>query len=202
MEAKPPASQARTGNPMRAALISLTSLLFALTCGAEGGGSDVFEAEVVPLVREFCWECHRGAKAKGGVDLASQTNRAAFYRNPKVWETVVRSVEDRQMPPSHADLPTETQRLQLLDAVQTLLDHPDPRFLITDPGAKAIHRLNRTEYNRTVQDLLGVTLSPADAFPADGGGGAGFDNNADTLYVPPILMERYLGAADRSESVV
>jgi hypothetical protein len=181
---------------MREALTILITGIFALSCLAEGGTPDVFESEVLPLVREFCWECHRGAKAKGGVDLAAQTNSASFYRNPKVWETVVRSVEDRQMPPSQADLPTETQRLQLLDALQALLDHPDPRFLVTDPGAKSIHRLNRTEYNRTVQDLLGVTLSPADAFPADGGGGAGFDNNADTLYVPPILMERYLGAAD------
>ena len=181
---------------MREALIVLITGIFALSCLAEGGTPDVFESEVLPLVREFCWECHRGSKAKGGVDLAAQTNSAAFYRNPKVWETVVRSVEDRQMPPSQADLPTETQRLQLLDALQALLDHPDPKFLVTDPGAKSIHRLNRTEYNRTVQDLLGVTLSPADAFPADGGGGAGFDNNADTLYVPPILMERYLGAAD------
>jgi hypothetical protein len=180
----------------------LTSILMlmgsmALAASAEAGdSSDAIEREVTPLVREFCWECHRGSKAKGGVDLASQTNSAAFYRNPKVWETVVRSVEDRQMPPTGADLPTETQRLQLLDALQTLLDHPDPRFVVADPGAKSIHRLNRTEYNRTVQDLLGVTLRPADAFPADGGGGAGFDNNADTLYVPPILMERYLGAAD------
>jgi hypothetical protein len=180
----------------------LTSILMlmgslALAASAEAGdSSDAIEREVTPLVREFCWECHRGSKAKGGVDLASQTNSAAFYRNPKVWETVVRSVEDREMPPTGADLPTETQRLQLLDALQTLLDHPDPRFVVADPGAKSIHRLNRTEYNRTVQDLLGVTLSPADAFPADGGGGAGFDNNADTLYVPPILMERYLGAAD------
>lgn len=181
---------------MRAALTVLTTGLLALTCLAERGTSDVFESEVVPLVREFCWECHRGSNAKAGVDLAAQTNSAAFYRNPKVWETVVRSVEDRQMPPSQADLPTEAQRLQLLDALQTLLDHPDPRFLVIDPGAKSIHRLNRTEYNRTVQDLLGVTLSPADAFPADGGGGGGFDNNADTLYVPPILLERYLSAAE------
>ena len=196
MKTLPPSSQARFSNPMRAVLTLLMGGLLPLLALAEGGGTDPFESEVVPLVREFCWECHRGTKAKGGVDLASQTNRAVFYRNPKVWETVVRSVEDRQMPPSHADLPTETQRLQLLDALQTLLDHPDPRFLVTDPGSKSIHRLNRTEYNRTVQDLLGVTLSPADAFPADGGGGGGFDNNADTLYVPPILMERYLGAAE------
>jgi hypothetical protein len=67
---------------------------------------------------------------------------------------------------------------------------------VRDPGAKVIHRLNRTEYNHTIRDLLGVDTRPADRFPADGGGGGGFDNNADTLFVPPILMEKYLLAAE------
>jgi hypothetical protein len=59
-----------------------------------------------------------------------------------------------------------------------------------------IHRLSRTEYNCTVRDLFGVDAKPADKFPSEGGGGGGFDNNADTLFIPPILLERYLRAAD------
>ena len=51
------------------------------------------------------------------------------------------------------------------------------------------------EYNNSVRDLLGGNLRPADAFPVDGAGGAGFDNNADTLFLPPLLMEQYLDAA-------
>jgi hypothetical protein len=58
-----------------------------------------------------------------------------------------------------------------------------------------IHRLSRQEYNLTIRDLLGVDTHPADQFPPDGGGGAGFDNNASTLFVPPILMEKFLSAA-------
>jgi hypothetical protein len=58
-----------------------------------------------------------------------------------------------------------------------------------------IHRLNRVEYNYTLRDLLGIYTHPADAFPVDAGGGGGFDYNADTLFIPPILMERYLNAA-------
>src|SRR6202042_3078378 len=64
-----------------------------------------------------------------------------------------------------------------------------------DPGPGLIQRLTRRQYNNTIRDLLGVDTHPADAFPADGGGGAGFDNNASTLFVPPILMEKYLAAA-------
>ena len=66
---------------------------------------------------------------------------------------------------------------------------------VRDPGPSLIQRLTRDQYNNTIRDLLGVDSRPADSFPADGGGGSGFDNNASTLFVPPILMEKYLEAA-------
>ena len=56
-------------------------------------------------------------------------------------------------------------------------------------------RLNRSEYNNTIRDLVGLELRLADAFPADDVG-YGFDNIGDVLSVPPILMEKYLKAAD------
>jgi hypothetical protein len=46
--------------------------------------------------------------------------------------------------------------------------------------------------------LFGVDSHPADKFPSDGSGGGGFDNNADTLFIPPILMEKYLDAASET----
>ena len=68
-------------------------------------------------------------------------------------------------------------------------------MLPKDPGRNILHRLSRLEYNNTIRDLFGVDTKPADKFPPDGGGGGGFDNNAATLFIPPILMERYLEAA-------
>lgn len=184
---------------MRFAL--LFSLIAALGLNSLQAERDAFTEEVLPLMKEYCWECHKGAKAKAGVNLASLTNTASLYQDPKLWETVVRLVEERQMPPSDADLPTEEKRLKLHDTLTHLLDNPDPQYVVKDPGTKVIHRLNRTEYNYTLRDLLGVNTRPADSFPADGGGGGGFDNNAGTLYVPPILMERYLAAADDALAV-
>src|SRR5262249_37404790 len=58
-----------------------------------------------------------------------------------------------------------------------------------------VRRLNRAEYNNTVRDLLGLDLRPADDFPADDVGD-GFDNNGAVLALPPILLEKYLEAAD------
>ena len=58
-----------------------------------------------------------------------------------------------------------------------------------------IRRLNRAEYNNTIRDLIGVDFHPADDFPSDDVG-YGFDNIGDVLSMPPILMEKYLAAAE------
>jgi hypothetical protein len=66
----------------------------------------------------------------------------------------------------------------------------------TDPGRVTLHRLNRAEYNNTVADLLGTTLRPADAFPADDPGGD-FDNISDVLSLSPLHLSMYQGAAQQ-----
>ncbi len=77
-------------------------------------------------------------------------------------------------------------------------DSGKPRPPGTDPGRVTIHRLNNTEYNNTVRDLLGTTLTPADGFPLDGSG-AGFDNLAKVL----TLSEPHLVAyAEATEALV
>jgi prepilin-type N-terminal cleavage/methylation domain-containing protein len=63
-------------------------------------------------------------------------------------------------------------------------------------GLVTVRRLNRAEYNNTVRDLTGLDLRPADDFPADDVGD-GFDNNGAVLSLPPILLEKYLAAAER-----
>ncbi|MFN9975239.1 MAG: DUF1587 domain-containing protein, partial [Phycisphaerae bacterium] len=66
---------------------------------------------------------------------------------------------------------------------------------INHPGRPTIRRLNRAEYNNTIRDLFGITIRPADSFPFDDVG-EGFDNIGDVLSVPPLLMEKYLEAAE------
>ncbi len=65
-----------------------------------------------------------------------------------------------------------------------------PKVVVAEP----LHRLNRAEYDNTVRDLLGTTLTPARAFPADTAVG-GFDNVANALTIPPSLFALYSDAA-------
>ena len=70
-----------------------------------------------------------------------------------------------------------------------------------DPGRVTLRRLNRAEYNNTIRDLCGVDFHPADDFPADDVG-YGFDNIGDVLSLQPVLLEKYLAAADRSAQLL
>src|SRR5436309_2854188 len=64
-----------------------------------------------------------------------------------------------------------------------------------DPGRVTVRRLNKAEYYNTVRDLVGVDFNPAEDFPSDDVG-HGFDNIGDVLTLSPVLMERYLAAAE------
>ncbi|MDB6154616.1 MAG: Protein of unknown function (DUF1587)/Protein of unknown function (DUF1592)/Protein of unknown, partial [Chthoniobacteraceae bacterium] len=91
--------------------------------------------------------------------------------------------------------PADEERARLVSWISQTLDHPDLSKVPKDPGKQGLHRLSRLEYNNTLRDLLGVDTHPADQFPPDSGGGGGFDNNADTLFIPPVLIEKYFEAA-------
>ena len=148
------------------------------------------------LIDAHCVKCHDSDTAKGNLDLTVLKTQKDVERDPRRLETLLRFVRDREMPPpSKRPQPKEEERQRLIDWAEHTLANIDYDQFPKDPGRTVIHRLSRLEYNNTVRDLLGITNKPADRFPADGGGGGGFDNNADTLFVPPILMEKYLEAA-------
>src|SRR5258708_19282233 len=70
------------------------------------------------------------------------------------------------------------------------------RNMKPDPGRVTARRLNRVEYNSAIRELLGVDFKPASDFPADDSG-YGFDNIGDVLSLSPVLMEKYLAAAEK-----
>ena len=92
-------------------------------------------------------------------------------------------------PANEAELRTAIKNLEDALGARTTAIGPDP-------GHIAPHRLNRTEYNNTIRDLLGVDMHAADDFPQDDAV-YGFDNIADSLSISPLLMEKYIAAAEK-----
>ncbi len=104
------------------------------------------------------------------------------------------------MPPAdHEPRPAASEAAALVRWIdQAVFDLDCERM--RDPGHVTTRRLNRAEYNNTIRDLLGIPLRPADDFPSDDVGN-GFDNMGDVLSLSPLLLEKYLAAAESVSSV-
>ncbi len=150
-----------------------------------------FRREIQPMLEKYCFDCHGGGIAKGGVTLDEFSTPAAL-RDHKLWSRALRNVRAGIMPPAdEAVLPAaEAEKLmQWMKREGMGLDAEKP-----DPGRVTVRRLNRVEYRNTIKDLLGVDFDTQKEFPADDSG-HGFDNIADVLTMSPVLLERYLDAA-------
>ena len=153
-----------------------------------------FRDEIAPLLKKHCYRCHGPKEPHGEVDLQQFASAQAVRKDRETWTDVLKLIELEAMPPEDEPQPTKAERSRLVDFIEGSLffvDCDKPR----DPGRVTIRRLNRTEYNNTVRDLLGVDLTPADDFPSDDVG-EGFDNIGDVLSLPPLLLEKYMDAAE------
>ncbi len=156
---------------------------------------DFFGEAVVPFFSHYCTQCHGGAKPKGGLALdAYRDEKSIQAKDMKTWRKVIANVRTHEMPPPRRRQPSAAE----IESVTSWLDGQLKQFAATkaDPGRVTLRRLNCAEYNNTIRDLLGVDFHPADDFPADDVG-YGFDNIGDLLSMPPILMEKYLSAANK-----
>lgn len=170
-------------------------VFFLLPSGSVRANPLSYARDVRPLLEKFCFDCHGEVKPKGAINLVQYRDDTSIYRDLKLWENISVQVSDREMPPSDRAQPTDAQREQIKSWIHGVLTALDEKKIENNPGYVVLQRLNRTEYNNTIRDLFGILSTPSDKFPIDGGGGGGFDNNADTLFVPPILLEGYLEAA-------
>ncbi len=163
------------------------------------GGRPSYEREIAPLVAKYCVGCHQGASPPAGVSLDKYKTTAAVLKDHDVWDRVATTVSANAMPPAGAPHPTKAERDKLVAWVQSSL--AAAACDVKDPGRVTMRRLNRDEYNNTVRDLFGMDLRPGDEFPNDDVG-YGFDNIGDVLSISPLLMEKYLGAAEKVAKAV
>ncbi|MBY0513531.1 MAG: DUF1587 domain-containing protein, partial [Gemmataceae bacterium] len=154
-----------------------------------------FQKRILPFINAYCLPCHTMEKAAGGLVLEGYTTDAQARKARKDWQAVQHVLTAGEMPPKkHKAQPSKDDREFVVNWIEkslTKVDCTGPK----DPGRVTLRRLNRAEYNNTVRDLCGVDFKPADDFPADDVG-YGFDNIGDVLSFQPILLEKYMTAAD------
>jgi hypothetical protein len=144
------------------------------------------------VLSQYCVTCHNDRLKTGGLSL-ERMDLTSIGESPDVWEKVVRRLRTGAMPPAPSRRPDQATYDRLTNWLEGELDrhaaaHPDP-------GRPAVHRLNRSEYANAIHDLLDLDVNVASLLPPDDSA-FGFDNVADVLGVSPVLLERYLNAAD------
>jgi mono/diheme cytochrome c family protein len=143
------------------------------------------------FLKQYCSTCHNARVKSGGLALDA-LDPAKVDGHAEVWEKVVRKLRTGMMPPEGAPKPAAAVRESFTVALEAALDRAAERRL--DPGAPALHRLNRTEYANAIRDLLALDIDVSALLPPDDSA-AGFDNIADVLGVSPGLIEGYVAAA-------
>ena len=147
-----------------------------------------------PVLNTRCYECHGGEKTKGDVDLKRLSSDPQIAKEFTVWEDVRDTVVNGDMPPKKAHALTPEEKSTLLGWVEGALDAL-AKAQAGDPGPVTMRRLTNAEYDYTVRDLTGQDLALAAEFQTDGGGGEGFSNTGDVLFVSPQQLDKYLNAA-------
>ena len=178
--------------------ILVASLAFAgppaATTGAIQGDAAGFGQNVRPILTDTCSMCHNPRLASGGVNLAPYTDPATVASDRPAWEKILQKIESGEMPPKGIPRPSQAKMTALVHFVQGQFDKADAAAP-PDPGRVTARRLNRNEYRNTIRDLLAVDYRADKDFPTDDSG-YGFDNIGDILTVSPVLMEKYLNAAE------
>lgn len=150
-----------------------------------------FKQAIEPLVKKYCLDCHNNDLNKGNFSFEKYPGVKDILANQAHFEKVIQYVRSEVMPPPGMDKPSKDERDKLVGFLQRVYSS---NCDLIQAGKVTIRRLNRTEYNYTIQDLLGVNLSPADDFPSDNVG-YGFDNVGDVLSLSPLQIDKYMEAA-------
>lgn len=143
---------------------------------------------------QHCVECHDADVKKGGLDLTAVSWKPEARENFDLWVKIHDRVNKGEMPPKKSERPgTEAMAAFLASVSQPLHDVSAKQQAAA--GRTVLRRLNRNEYERTVQDLLGIDIPLAAMLPEDTPA-HGFDTVAEGLRISQLQLEKYLEAAD------
>ena len=169
-------------------------MLAGLLCASLSfGAAAPQDSQAAAFMKEHCLRCHGPEKAKGDFRLDQLDTDFSKPSTFERWREVVARVQSGEMPPKKEARPQPAQVQTFVRQLTARLD--DAALKHRPEGRVVLRRLNRVEYENTVHDLFAVNVAVKEMLPEDAIA-QGFDNVGAALNISPVLMERYLEAAD------
>lgn len=178
---------------MRPAFRYSLPLIVLSVCAASSSGAAsepaAFQKSAAAFFENHCLDCHETGTTKGGLNLEKADPAMAGVEQTDLWTRIHDRIAKGEMPPPKRARPAKADVEKLLAAMR-------PRLAEADRARREVvqRRLNRTEYENTVRDLLAIDLDLKPLLPEDQQAG-GFDNNGDALALSTEAMQAYLDAA-------
>src|SRR5579884_3313490 len=165
---------------------------------ADGAGirpeATSYQKEIQPFLAKNCYLCHNEKLNTASLNLEAYRDAGLALQQTQVWRKVLEKLSAGKMPPPGMPRPDPDQVNRVTAWIQGVL-HSTETPGKENPGRVTARRLNRVEYTNTIRDLLGVPFQAVGKFPTDDSG-YGFDNIGDVLSLSPLLLEKYLAAAE------
>ncbi len=153
-----------------------------------------FDSKIKPILSQHCYDCHGDGMNKGSVALDEFKSEQDALAATDLWAHVLKNVRAGLMPPEKKPRLSAEEFSTLETFIKRSAFRIDPAH--PDPGRVTIRRLNRVEYKNTIRELMGIEFNVDEEFPPDDTG-YGFDNIGDVLTISPLLLEKYLQAAEK-----
>src|SRR5260370_7007010 len=175
--------------------VCLVGVLMGADSATATKSSGGFEKTVQPVLAKTCAPCHNERITSGGLNLGPYSAPGSIAQHRDDWQKILQKIRTGEMPPKGVPRPSSAQVEALVKFVQSEFERAD-RNVKPDPSRVTAPRLHRNEYSNTIRHLLAVEFRAEKDFPTDGSGN-GFDNIGDVLTISPVLMEKYISAAER-----
>ena len=171
-------------------------LLLFLLAGTPACAAEPFATQVKPLIEEHCIACHGPDVQKANLRLDNLAPDLANERTAAVWANIHDKLKDGSMPPKKRERPAEGELKAALGFLNKGL-HAASLERQQTKGRVVVRRLNGTEYENTIRDLLGTNVKLKEMLPEDNSV-AGFDNIAAALDVSATHQLLYQEAAEKA----
>ena len=147
------------------------------------------------FLNKYCMDCHDAETEKGKINLEDLSFNIKTIPQAELWKDVLSVVNSGEMPPKKKKQPTNTEKADFLEDLSTTMVLA--RKVLSDSGGKiTMRRLNKRDYQNSIENLIGVKLD--DKILPDDGGSGDFDTVGKALFISSDKFEQYLTLARKA----